>query len=227
MINSSMDNLSKYEIETEIDMLSKYKLHSGVHIACIAIILSLGIIGNAYVFRIYTRKPLLPGNMFLISFAILDLMFLFTILPQIPFIYFYSQPTQNKEPTPPILFVALNYTLLISYLGIMINMTIDRVWAVFRPFTYTLNWKRPFIVSSLCILLGIVLFVFTTLVEILEEAYGTFKRIVLTTFVIFTYVIIISSYTAVLLKLRKQRRLNITTPVSFTSNAGNNENCAR
>ena len=215
IIISTEENLYDYEIETEIDTLLKYKLPSSVHITCITIILSLGIIGNSYVFRIYTRTPLTPGKMFLILFAILDLLALFTVIPQIAFIYFYLY-----VPTVPLLFLALNYTLIITYLGIMTNMTIDRVWAVFRPFTYTNNWKRPFVASSLCVLFGMLTFILTEIGKILGVSNDTPRRILLSLLVIITYLTIITSYTAILLKLRKQRRLNVAKnkPVSLKRN---------
>ena len=214
MIDSTMYIFSNFDNETEIDTLSRYKLPSSVHITCVAIILTLGISGNAYVFRIYTRKPLSPGNMFLISFAILDLCVILTVLPQIPFISLNPQQIGDTEFIPPFSLMASIYTLMISYLGIMINMSIDRIWAVFRPFTYTKNWKRPLIISSLCVLLGIVLFICTTLVDILLESEDTIRKMVLNLFVIFTFAFIISSYTAILLKLRKQRRVNVASNVT-------------
>ena len=224
IINSTEDNLYEYEIETETDTLLKYKLPAIVHITCIAIILSLGMIGNTFVFRIYTRKPLTPGKMFLICFAILDLFVLFTVIPQIAFIYFYLY-----VPSVPLLFLALNYTLIMTYLGIMANMTIDRVWAVFHPFTYTNNWKRPFVVSSLCVLFGILTFICTQIGKILGISNDTPRRILLSLLVIITYVIIITSYTAILLKLRTQRRLNVAKhkPVGLKGNVATNERCAR
>ena len=149
-----------------------------------------------------------PGNMFLICFAILDFFVILIVVPQIPFIYRFTTQVNNEEPIPPMWFVGASFIIVISYLGIMFNTMIDRLWAVFSPFTYTLNWKRPFIASALCLFCGILLFMCATICELIFRSTQIKKR-VLVVFVILTYVTIISSYIAILWKLRKQRRVHI------------------
>ena len=118
----------------------------------------------------------------------------------------------NKNPTYQLAFTAIIYTVEISYLGIMISMTIDRLWAVFRPCTYSQNWKRPMIILALWITFGIVFFMCARMVDIILGG-RTVQRGALSIFVVLTYVLIIGSYAAILWKLRRQRRVCVTEKV--------------
>ena len=182
-----MDSIRAQNNISSINNLSYLELPLAVNISCIVVIMFIGIIGNALVFRVYARRPLTPQKLFLVSIATLDLFVILTCVPQIPFIPLYMKHKINKNPTHQLAFTAIIYTVAISCLGIMINMTIDRLWAVFRPFTYLQNWKRPMIILALCVIFGIMLFICARIVE--SNAASSFKYICCASIYIYNWVI--------------------------------------
>ena len=106
------------------------------HVIAVTLFATFGIVGNSLVIHIYRKKSGSNnvGNLYLIMIAATDIFACCTLLPIYPFIrYMYRDKTLIA--LRPFVFLLQNM-INSTYLWILSVMALERVLAVFRPFTF-------------------------------------------------------------------------------------------
>ena len=181
------------------------------------IISTLGLIGNVYVIHVYTIKPLTPGKLFLTSIALLNICIIISATLLIPFLYDYPRKDNGLHVyiSPSFILQGLINAFIYAYLWIMSNMAVDRVWAVFRPYVYTQRWNRPLIITAFCMLAGLLVLICSLIWDPAEINTKVINRKVFSVCFVVTYIIIICSYSAIVIKLRSLMRVNATNQIQL------------
>ena len=99
----------------------------------IAIFIVVGLVGNSCVIYIYmSKKKIYKGNIYIVTFAVLDILALVLLLP------FYLDVDESIERNTFLGRFFYSYAIFnyIAYILLLAAMALDRVHAVFYPFSY-------------------------------------------------------------------------------------------
>ena len=176
-----------------------------VHITCATIIILLGFFTNGLLLFIYfkTKESKHVGNVYLVTLAILDQTACFSSI-LIPIL---KLSFENSSDSTYIFlfnsFSCIRSFIRINNLNLSGLMAIDRLWAIFRPFTY-----KRFISHAKTI---IAVFVILSLIEIIS--FASLPRSILMTFigfhVLLGFLAIFTAYPVIAyrLNIRDKRRI--------------------
>ena len=205
------EKISQYEGTINYE---SFKAPISIHAICVPLIMMFIITGNTFVIYIYSKqKPLTVGNVFVIYLAIIDNCAAIYVT-QFPFVYYYvTQPIGGKHYLRS-LFFALFAWFVLMYLGILMVIALDRVWAVYKPYSYSQSTTRTLIVITLvtiiCLILSSLIFVGEG-----ETSDGRVVKPILVVYISTSFITIVVSYAAIAIKLRKQKsKVRSTTYVN-------------
>ena len=106
-------------------------------------VMLIGLVGNGLVIKIYRQDKKLSGAVYIIAMAVIDLIWLLILLPQLPLLelsnYLNSPALKLYFETGYIASGTLSYY---AYLFVQVTMALDQFIAVFRPFKHTQLRKR-------------------------------------------------------------------------------------
>ena len=136
--------------------LSQSSMYISFHIFITILIIVIALVGNGSVIYIFCKRNLVNGsNTFIIAFAVIDILSATLITPQICFDFLVNHSGYKLFIRREIFAVILNMTIL-SNVGLLSAVAIDRAWAVFKPFTYSANKRRH--IQTITIILAICAF---------------------------------------------------------------------
>ena len=205
---SILESSLSYEVQSTVAIktFEEFKAPIAVHIICVTAILVIGLFGNAFAIRYYARKSLTSGNAFIIALAILDIVIIVLVVPQIPLFRTYIVMRERSECGFCFEgFLMFLFFFMHSYLSVLVCMALDRVYAVFRPYTYTQSWKRSLYASASGVAFSGALVTISYALEI-EDTKGLVSRTANSVFIMVSCTVIIASYAAISCKLRRHRR---------------------
>ena len=201
MDSNEVKTLSPFAVE----LLKKFDIPTPVHIICICLIMFFSICGNTLVLYVYLRKkPFNVGNMFIITLAVLDIYAAIVIPPQFAMIHYFIERALYQDFWRRKMVLYFLLTVLFLYLEILVSIALDRVWAVFAPYSYTQSKKRITGIILLEIIISVILSVL--LREINDVGYGKFNQASIGVFIIVCFSILVCSYIAIIYKLKKNKR---------------------
>ena len=114
----------------------------------------LGALGNGLVLLIYGRNKRMPARWFVVILAVTDFYSSVVLMPQVLVV----METDFEHVTAVEIVITQVLIVELSYILVTMTMALDRVIAVFAPFTYTNNRRRLITVMCAC---ACVLFVLT------------------------------------------------------------------
>ena len=175
-------------------------MYSGFHIILTILIILITILGNGAVIFVFYKKHLVNGsNVFIIAFAVIDILSATLIAPQICFDFLVDHSGYNRYIRREIFIVIVNLTIL-SNVGLLSAVAIDRAWAVFRPFTYSSNKQRH--IQTIAAILT--LCVFQTTVQVFVKQLFPFIRFIFPIQILMGIFILFGSYPAIVYKLYRR-----------------------
>ena len=129
------------KLNYEISALNPY-IYISLHIIMPIIIMLTSGIGNGTVIYVFHKKDMINGsNNFVIAFAILDILSSVFIAPQTGFEAIIG-PSAYHYPTRREIFIIMTNFTILSNLCLLRAVACDRVWAMYRPYTYGSNKRR-------------------------------------------------------------------------------------
>ena len=136
--------------------LSQSEINICFHIITTTLIIVITLIGNGSVILIFHQKKMINGsNSFIIAFAFIDILSATLIAPQICFDVLVEHSGYHSSIRREVFIVIVNLSIL-SNVGLLCAVAIDRAWAVFKPFTYSANKRRHrqtiITILSVCVL---------------------------------------------------------------------------
>ena len=200
------------------------------HIICVLIIALLGIFGNGLVLMAHLNKNIFEKKTYFIPvLAVLDIIACIGCAPQFAIL---DIDCNNFSITTRVIilwefFILLRF-LILSNLGILSTVALDRVWAVYSPIDYAKTKASRYQVQA----------VFTLLVSLVAAAVSTANWSPLATAIyssiigfciVCCFIILAVSYIAIAVKLFKMKRkvdVNLMpqksgTPMEQTNNQQN------
>ena len=180
-----------------------YEAPIGLHIPSVILIILFGGLGDGFVIVMhYTKKTKLPKDIFIFFLAILDLTACILVAPQIPFLGDYIDNWLFKFQ-----FFTIAKTIVQSYLGILVMMAVDRVWAVFFPFKYPVSTFRFYIGLGVIVTISLIVSIVSTIPSI--NSYRPVKILLRAYYVLAictAFIVLMISYPMIAIRLYRQKR---------------------
>ena len=210
----------------DADNLRIFDLPTPIHIICVGLITSLSLSGNSLVLYIYAKKkkPMNVGNIFILAMAILDIYASLAIPTQFAMMYTYVKNKiyhERENEWRQEMMLYFFFTVLLLYLELLVSMALDRVWAVFAPFSYTQSKKRILVMIAFEILFSISMAV--TLRQTVNTSLGNYNKVALGMVIIAAFITLAVSYSAIIVRLHRNRKkvtFNMATDPSLAQKVG-------
>ena len=166
-------------------------------------VMLIGLVGNGLVIKIYRQDKKLSGAVYIIAMAVIDLIWLLILLPQLPLLelsnYLNSPALKLYFETGYIASGTLSYY---AYLFVQVTMALDQFIAVFRPFKHTQLRKRlNRCMLAVAVLIALVQCIPLAIPGAAEELHALTVAVLLVCMTLLT-----GAYTATALKLYTQGR---------------------
>ena len=126
-----------------------------LHIFAVVTIVINGMIGNGIILYIHMHKPLKEADIYIIALAFVDLFACIVICPQYPFLNEYSDAYMGINTFALVQLMGLMRLCYEIYLGLLTAIALNRVHAVFRPYTFTSSTKRSKIIVVFIIVISL------------------------------------------------------------------------
>ena len=171
----------------------------------LALIICLACTGSIFTIYFYRKqKPMTNGGIFILTLASLDIFAVLVFAPQ--YLLVPTRASFRKHGltyyTSRLYAVTLECVVL-SYLFILTAVALDRLIAVWRPFSYNRSPRRCLATVVTLVAMALCASIVTVTVETDE---GNIVRLTLVAFIIGSFVTLFVAYSLIVYKLRKQRR---------------------
>ena len=190
---------------SEVALLEMFDIPMPIHIICVSLIIIFSLCGNSLVIHLYAKaKPFNVGNIYILFLATLDITASIVISPQLAMIHysiersFYNDYWRRKMMFYPL------QTVLILYLEILVTIALDRVYAVFAPYSYKQTKRR--ILAIIGLEMCISLFLTVVLGEINDMGYGRYRQTAIGVFIFASFVTLAASYIGIIFRLHENKR---------------------
>ena len=193
-------------------VLPNFEQPAIVHILCAATIISLTLVGNAFVIYIYSKKkPIRMGYIFILTIAALDIFAALTITPQFTFIkYYLIMLGRYGDSRPRDQFLTLLIFVETFYLALLDCMAVNRVLAVFSPYTYKQSRGRTVAMITTAAVASLLLA--ATLPQIdKRNSEPIIMRVTVSLIPIASFALMACTNIAVIFKLRKTKQQVFST----------------
>ena len=206
--NTIITDLSNSSVPFDL-VASMYQTKPSVHVLCIAIILTLGLIGNIFVMHMYSKKQHFKvHNIYIITLSVIDMFACVFVSPQVAFLHFYDIQQQLGYPEFMELYIVSVKLVVQTYFAILVFIAIERVRIVFSTGVHIQSIKKS-VIKMVCITITSIIISVSSSVIQFEFSSGLGKaasKIMLVTIAISSFFILVISYLAILHKLNKRSR---------------------